>query len=390
MANLSIVGSHTVNGVSRLHSDILTKTIFSDFYHYEPHKFTNVTNGIAHRRWLCYSNPELSALLTECIGSGFKKNPEELKNLRKFADDKSVLNQLNTIKKDNKENFAKLIKDRTGIILNTDSLFDVQIKRLHEYKRQLMNAMNIISLYQELKANPDADIVPRTFIFGAKAAPGYRMAKEIIKLIWCLGEEIAKDKKISEKLRVLFIENYCVTMAEALVPAAELSEQISLAGKEASGTGCMKLMINGALTIGTDDGANIEMKAEAGDENMFTFGLTAEEAQYIWAMDYKSSKYYHENQILQNVVNSLSAGYNGESFSHIAEYLLHADPFMCMADFESYRKTQKHVDKVYLDREAWNKKSLYNIAGAGKFAADRSIMEYADRIWHIERLNGKN
>ena len=389
MANLSVVGSNHVNGVSEIHSGILKDITFKDFYRIWPEKFDNVTNGIAHRRWLCYSNPKLSSLITDCIGDGFKKNPEELKNLRKFADDKSVLNQLNTIKKDNKESFAKLIKDRTGIILNTDSLFDVQIKRLHEYKRQLMNAMNIISLYQELKANPDADIVPRTFIFGAKAAPGYRMAKEIIKLIWCLGEEIAKDKKISEKLRVLFIENYCVTMAEALVPAAELSEQISLAGKEASGTGCMKLMINGALTIGTDDGANIEMKAEAGDENMFTFGLTAEEAQYIWAMDYKSSKYYHENQILQNVVNSLSAGYNGESFSHIAEYLLHADPFMCMADFESYRKTQKHVDQVYRDREAWNKKSLYNIAGAGKFAADRSIMEYADRIWHIERLNGK-
>ena len=386
MANLAIIGSHHVNGVSEIHSGILKDITFKNFYRVWPEKFDNVTNGIAHRRWLCYSNPQLSKLITDCIGDGFKKDPTELKNLRKFADDKAVLDKLESIKKKNKENFAKLMKERNGIILNTDSLFDVQIKRLHEYKRQLMNAMNIIHMYQILKENPDANIQPRTFIFGAKAAPGYHMAKEIIKLIWNLSEEIAKDKKISEKLRVVFIENYCVTMAEALVPAAELSEQISLAGKEASGTGCMKLMINGALTIGTSDGANIEMMAEAGEENMFTFGLTAEEAAYIWAMDYKSSKYYHESQTLQKVVNSLSAGFNGQSFSHIAEYLLHADPFMCMADFESYRRTQMQVADVYADREKWNKMSLYNIAGAGKFAADRSINEYADRIWNIKRM----
>ena len=386
MANLSIIGSHHVNGVSEIHSGILRDITFKNFYRIWPEKFDNVTNGIAHRRWLCYSNPSLTKLITDCIGDGFKKDPTELMGLRKFAEDDEVLERLEKIKKQNKVNFAKLMKEKTGVILNTDSLFDVQIKRLHEYKRQLMNAMNIIYMYQLLKENPDLDIQPRTFIFGAKAAPGYHMAKEIIKLIWCLSQEIAKDKRISEKLRVVFIENYCVTMAEALVPAAELSEQISLAGKEASGTGCMKLMINGALTIGTLDGANIEMMAEAGEENMFTFGLKADEAQYIWQMGYKSSKYYHENQILQKVVNSLSAGYNGESFSHIAEYLLHSDPFMCMADFESYRKTQLEVARVYADRKEWNKKSLYNIAGAGKFAADRSIDEYASRIWNIERL----
>ena len=386
MANLSIIGSHHVNGVSEIHSGILRDITFKNFYRVWPEKFDNVTNGIAHRRWLCYSNPSLTKLITDCIGDGFKKEPTELMGLRKFAEDEEVLARLEKIKKQNKVNFAKLMKEKTGVVLNTDSLFDVQIKRLHEYKRQLMNAMNIIYMYQLLKENPDLDIQPRTFIFGAKAAPGYHMAKEIIKLIWCLSQEIAKDKRISEKLRVVFIENYCVTMAEALVPAAELSEQISLAGKEASGTGCMKLMINGALTIGTLDGANIEMMAEAGEENMFTFGLKADEAQYIWQMGYKSSKYYHENLVLQKIVNSLSAGYNGESFSHIAEYLLHSDPFMCMADFESYRKCQLEVANVYADRKEWNKRSLYNIAGAGKFAADRSIGEYADRIWNIERL----
>ncbi len=386
MANLAIIGSHHVNGVSEIHSGILRDITFKNFYRIWPEKFDNVTNGIAHRRWLCYSNPSLSRLITDCVGDGFKKEPTQLAGLRAYADDDAVLEKLGKIKAENKVKFAKLMKDKTGVVLNTDSLFDVQIKRLHEYKRQLMNAMNIIHMYQMLKENPDLDIQPRTFIFGAKAAPGYHMAKEIIRLIWCLSQEIAKDKKISEKLRVVFIENYCVTMAEALVPAAELSEQISLAGKEASGTGCMKLMINGALTIGTLDGANIEMMEQAGEENMFTFGLSAEEAQYIWSMDYKSSKYYHENQILQQVVNSLSAGYNGESFSHIAEYLLHSDPFMCMADFESYRKAQLEVARVYADQREWNKRSLYNIAGAGKFAADRSIKEYADRIWNIERL----
>ena len=386
MANLAIIGSNHVNGVSRIHSEILKDMTFKNFYRMYPERFDNVTNGVAHRRWLCYSNPGLTELITDCIGDGFKKEPDQLRGLRDFADDKAVLEKLETIKRANKESFAKLVLDRTGETLNCDSVFDVQIKRLHEYKRQLLNAMNIVGLYLDLKDNPNADIRPQTFIFGAKAAPGYRMAKEIIKLIWCLGEDIKKDKKISEKLKVLFMEDYNVTMAETLVPAAEISEQISLAGKEASGTGCMKLMLNGALTVGTADGANIEMMEECGEENMFMFGLSAKEAEELWSMGYHSADFYNRNERLQRIVNSFSAGFNGQSFSHISEYLLVSDPFMCMADFDSYNSIHEEIMRVYSDREKWNRMSLMNIAGAGKFAADRSIKEYADRIWHLKRL----
>ncbi len=386
MANLSIVASHHINGVAEIHSNILKDSTFKNFYRMWPEKFDNVTNGVAHRRWLCYSNPKLAALISDCIGDDYRKEPTALAGLRAFADDKNVLNRLEEIKKDNKKAFAEIVKERTGEVINPNSIFDVQIKRLHEYKRQLLNAMHIIGLYQELKADPNADILPQTFIFGAKAAPGYRMAKEIIKLIWCLGEEIKKDKRISEKLRVLFMEDYNVTLAEKLVPAAEISEQISLAGKEASGTGCMKLMLNGALTIGTADGANIEMAREAGEENMFMFGLTAPEADNLRSMGYHSSDYYNANERLQYIVNSLNAGYNGQSFSHLSEYLLVHDPYMCMADFESYRHIHLKSSETYRDRDTWNRMALMNIAGAGRFAADRSIGEYADRIWNIKRI----
>ncbi|MBQ3528543.1 MAG: glycogen/starch/alpha-glucan phosphorylase [Clostridia bacterium] len=390
MANLAIVGSHHINGVSEIHSNILKDITFRNFCRMWPEKFDNVTNGIAHRRWLTYSNPGLAGLLSDCIGDGYKKNPTELANLRKYKDDKAVLDRLSEIKKANKESFAKHYFEKTGILLNTDTVFDVQIKRLHEYKRQLLNAMNIIDLYLQLKEDPCARVLPQTFIFGAKAAPGYRMAKEIIRLIWNIGEDISKDKRISEKLRVVFLEDYNVTTAEKLIPAAELSEQISLAGKEASGTGCMKLMINGALTIGTADGANIEMAEEAGDGNLFMFGLSAPEVENIRSMGYHPADYYNRNERLQKVVNSFSQGFNGQSFSHISEYLLVHDPFMCMADFESYRRKHLEVNELYLnDPTEWNRKSLMNIAGAGKFAADRSVGEYADRIWNIERMTGK-
>ncbi len=286
----------------------------------------------------------------------------------------------------NKENFAEIVKQRTGIVLDCGSVFDVQIKRLHEYKRQLLSAMQIIGLYLTLKDNPDADIRPQTYIFGAKAAPGYRMAKEIIRLIWCLAKEIDSDKRISEKLKVVFMEDYNVTMAESLIPAAEISEQISLAGKEASGTGCMKLMLNGAITLGTADGANIEMMEEAGKENMFIFGLSASEAENLHNKGYHPSDYYNSSERLQQIVNSLSAGFDGQSFAPMSEYLLVNDPFMCMADFESYRNIHEEIMHTYGDREKWNRMSLMNIAGAGKFAADRSITEYAQRIWHLSRL----
>ncbi len=389
MANLAMVASHHINGVSQIHSDILKDITFRNFYRMWPERFDNVTNGIAHRRWLCYSNPALSSLLSDCIGDGYKKKPTDLANFRRFAKDETVLARLGEIKKANKESFAKHIYEKTGVALNTETVFDVQIKRLHEYKRQLLNALNIIDLYLTLKDDPNADVLGQTFIFGAKAAPGYRMAKEIIRLIWNIGEDIAKDKRISEKLRVLFLEDYNVTTAEKLVPAAEVSEQISLAGKEASGTGCMKLMINGALTVGTADGANIEMAEEAGEGNLFMFGLSAPEAENLRSMGYHPADFYNKNERLQRIVNSFSQGFNGQSFSHISEYLLIHDPFMCMADFESYRKMHKDVNDLYAnDPMEWNRKSLMNIAGAGKFAADRSVGEYADRIWNIKRMTG--
>ena len=390
MANLSVIASHTVNGVSKLHSSILRESTFKDFYRMYPQKFDNVTNGIAHRRWLCYSNPGLASLIDDCIGPDYRHRPEELAQLAKFADDAAVLDRLRGIKHDNKIRFAKLLYDKTGKRIDTHSVFDVQIKRLHEYKRQLLNALNIISLYLDLKENPDLDIQPQTFIFGAKAAPGYAMAKRIIKLLCMIGKDIEQNPRIREKLNVVFLENYCVSMAEALIPSAEISEQISLAGKEASGTGCMKLMINGALTIGTLDGANVEMQTAAGKDNMFIFGLTSAEVEQLWLSGYRSATYYAANEKLARVVNFLNVGFAGESFADIASYLLGgqgiADPYMCMADFESYRSTHEAMIAAYQDKEHWNRMSLYNIAAAGHFAADRSIEEYAQRIWKQKKI----
>ena len=390
MANLCVAACHSVNGVSALHSQILKDTVFNDYYRLTPEKFTNVTNGIAHRRWLCQANPELTSLLCDTIGDGFIVDGSELSKFKAFADDKAVLEKLGKIKNNNKKRFADYIYKTTGVKLDTDSVFDIQVKRLHEYKRQEMNALHILNKYLEIKENPNGNHTPHTYIFGAKAAPGYYFAKEIIRLIWNIGEEIAKDPVISQKLRVIFLENYNVTEAETLIPAAELSQQISLAGKEASGTGCMKLMINGALTIGTADGANIEMSEEAGDGNLFTFGLSATEVENIRTMGYHPGEYYNGNSRLQRVVNRLNQGFNGQSFAHISKYLLADDPFMCMADFESYRMMHNEVNNLYEnDPTEWNRKSLMNIAGAGKFAADRAVTEYADRFWNIKRMTGK-
>ena len=392
MANLSVIGSHSINGVSKLHSDILVNSVFKDFHKMYPERFTNVTNGIAHRRWLCYSNPKLAGLIEELIGDTYRKNPEELDNLRKFASNKSVLDKLAEIKLENKKTFADKLYKKTGVVLDPNSLFDVQIKRLHEYKRQLLNALNIISLYVDIKENPNKDIQPQTFLFGAKAAPGYYMAKDIIKLICYIQKDIEQNPKIKEKLQVVFLEDYNVSMAEALVPAAEISEQISLAGKEASGTGCMKLMMNGALTIGTYDGANVEMVAATGDENMFIFGLNCNEVDDLWLKGYHSYDFYTANEKLRKAVDYLNVGFAGQSFSNIANYLLTshqgvADPFMCMADFESYSMTRDKALNAYANKREWNKMSLINIAASGFFAADRSINEYAQRIWNIHRLN---
>lgn len=389
MANLCIVGSHSVNGVSELHSEIIKDSIFHDFYEYTPDKFTNVTNGIAHRRWLNQSNPELCALLDECIGAGYDKDASKLAEFKKFENDKSVLARLDEIKAIKKRQFADYAKRTQGIVIDPNTVFDVQAKRMHEYKRQLLNALHIISVYNALRDNPDLDIVPKTYIFGAKAASGYDMAKQIMKLICFLAEDIRKNPKINEKLNVVYMENYNVTMSEMLMPATEISEQISLAGKEASGTGNMKFMINGALTIGTLDGANVEMAQHAGEENIYIFGLKAEEVKEIWQNGYNSSAYYNKDYNMRRVLESLIVGFNGTSFSEISNYLLRrapvADPYMCLADFESYITTQNALSDLYRNhKQEWNKKSLNNIAAAGYFAADRSIREYATRIWNLK------
>lgn len=391
MANLSVIGSHKVNGVSALHSDIIKNSIFNGFYQIWPEKFTNVTNGIAHRRWLCQSNPELCGLLNDCIGDGYVKDAIQLSKFKKFADDESVLKRLNEIKQIKKKQFADYAFKKEGVVIDPNSVFDVQAKRMHEYKRQLLNTMNIIALYADLLDDPDKDIQPQTFIFGAKAAPGYLRAKQFIKLICYLAEDIKKHPKIREKLNVVYMEDYNVTMAEKMIPATEVSEQISLAGKEASGTGNMKFMINGALTIGTLDGANVEMSETVGQDNIFIFGLRADEVEEMWSKGYNASLQYNQNPLIRRIVEMLLRGFNGESFSEIANYLLTgtpvADPYMCMADFESYHQTQNKVKDLYrTDKKLWSKISLNNIASAGIFAADRSIKEYADNIWHLKPL----
>lgn len=391
MANLSVVGSHSVNGVSALHSEIIKEELFHGFYQLWPDKFTNVTNGIAHRRWLCQSNPELSALLNDCIGDGYVKNASELIHFKKFENDKSVLKQLTEIKQLKKRQFAEYAYKKSGFVIDPETIFDVQAKRMHEYKRQLLNVMNIISLYSDLRDDPNKDVVPQTFIFGAKAAPGYLRAKQIIKLICYLSEEIKKNPKIQEKLNVVYMEDYNVTMAEKLMPASEVSEQISLAGKEASGTGNMKFMINGAITIGTLDGANVEMSEAVGEQNIFIFGLRANEVEEMWQKGYNASLYYNQNDHLRKIIEMLIRGFNGESFSDMANYLLTgapvADPYMCMADYESYAVTQQKVKNLYAtDKVAWSKISLNNIANAGIFSADRSIKEYAENIWKLKPL----
>lgn len=391
MANLSVYGSHSVNGVAALHSEIIKKSVFKDYYEFTPYKFTNVTNGIAYRRWLCQANPELTSLLVECIGDGFVHDSMKLADFKKFEDDKTVLKKLEEIKAVKKQQFADYAYKKQGFVIDPSSIYDTQAKRLHEYKRQLLNALNIIDTYLDLRDNPDMDIHPKTYIFGAKAAPGYSMAKQIIKLINFISEEIRKDKKISSKLNVVFMEDYNVTMSEMLMPASEISEQISLAGKEASGTGNMKFMINGALTIGTLDGANVEMAEAVGEDNIFIFGHKSNEVDDIWRAGYSSSTYYNESPRLRRIIEALIIGFNGQSFSDMANYLLTgspvADPYMCMADFTSYSKTQRELSELYAkDKMKWNQISLRNIAAAGYFAADRSIKDYAENIWNLKPL----
>ncbi len=383
MATLCVAVSHSVNGVSKLHSEIIKDSVFHDEFENTPEKFKNVTNGIAYRRWLYQSNKGLTDLLTETIGTKFIKDGAELEKFRAFENDQSVLEKLVAVKKENKQKFAKYVKHNTGIILNTDSIFDVQVKRLHEYKRQHLNVMNILADYSYLLQNPDADFTPKTYIFAAKAAPGYYLAKQIIKMIWAISEEIRKNPRISQKLQVIFLENYCVTLSELLMPASEISEQISLAGTEASGTGNMKFMLNGAVTLGTLDGANIEINDAAGEGNNIIFGMKTEEVNALKASGYKPEEYFNNNPLIHEAIERMYHGINGCTFNDIANSLKDRDPYMVLADFDDYRRAQKFSTECYNDTMKWAKMSLNNIAGAGIFSADRAVTEYAENIWHL-------
>ena len=385
MANLCVAVCTAVNGVSALHSDILRKDLFKNACVMMPEKFQNVTNGIDHRRWLSEINPGLDSLIRELAGGdGYLMQPQELKKLEAYADDASVLERLAQIKHANKENLARHVKRASDIVLNPDAIFDVQAKRLHEYKRQLLNVLHIISLYQQLQDNPNMQMQPHTFLFGAKAAPGYAVAKRIIHLINSLADQIKNDPICKDKLQVAFLENYRVSLAEVLMPASEVSQQISLAGKEASGTGNMKFMMNGALTVGTLDGANVEMHEVLGDENMFLFGMHADEVVRIKQQGYMPQILYAQNERLRRVIDQLKRGFrDGVSYDDLVQRLLMNDEYMLLQDFDSYCDAEKRVAKVYADPTAWNRMSLYNIARSGIFAADRSVAEYADNIWHV-------
>ena len=385
MAYLCVVGSHSVNGVAKLHSQIIKDTIFHDFYKIQPGKFTNVTNGIASRRWLMQSNPRLNGLIQELIGDGFLHDFSLLEGLGKYRDDKTVLQRLAEIKAANKLDFARWLGEERGIVLDPSSLFDVQVKRLHEYKRQHLNALHILWQYLELKDHPQEEFQPKTYLFGAKAAPGYYLAKQIIKFICDLSELIDGDPAVKDRLRVVFLEEYNVTMSERLMPASEISEQISLAGTEASGTGNMKLQLGGALTLGTLDGANVEISEAVGEDNIFIFGMRTAQVAQLKARGYHPGEFISGSQRLQRILGFLDANRGRyASFGEIANYLRCSDPYMAVADFESYADTQRELSRLYAGENlSWQQKSLSNIAGSGRFCADRAIQEYAQEIWHL-------
>lgn len=383
MANLSVIGGHCVNGVAELHSEILKDTVFNDYYRLYPERFTNVTNGIAHRRWLCQSNPGLTKLLDSTIGDGYKTNAAKLAAFEEYKNDKAVIEELQKIKYENKVRLANMIKRNQGITLDPNTVFDVQAKRLHEYKRQHMNALHIISDYLAIKANPNGNFTPKTYLFAAKAAPGYYLAKDIIKMINNIADMIDKDPDVRGKLKVAYLEDYRVTLAETLMPAADLSEQISLAGTEASGTGNMKLMINGAITIGTEDGANVEMHRAVGDDNIIIFGMSAEEVASL-KPHYNPQAIYQKNNNIHSVIDLLQNPHYGIESPSVVSSLINADPYMVLADFDSYCDAHRKADSLYNDKELWGKMSVVNIAKAGIFASDRAIMDYAKNIWHTK------
>ncbi|MGO8828165.1 MAG: glycogen/starch/alpha-glucan phosphorylase [Steroidobacteraceae bacterium] len=390
MAHLACVGSHAINGVADLHTELLKRDVLKDFYELWPRKFSNKTNGVTPRRWMVLSNPQLSDLITEHIGDGWIKDLAQLKRLEPLAEDAGFRARWREIKQHNKHSFAALALNRTGIVLDPNSMFDVLVKRIHEYKRQHLQVLHIVALYHSIKSNPSLAVQPRCFIFGGKAAPGYHLAKLMIKLITAVGDVINRDPDVRDRLRVVFLPNFNVTNGQRVYPAADLSEQISTAGKEASGTGNMKFCMNGALTIGTLDGANIELREEIGAENFFLFGLSAQEVYAMKARGYRPMDFYSGNQRLREVIDLIRSGFfsrgDTELFRPLIDSLMHYDPYMLFADFESYLEAQARVSEAYGDAERWTRMSILNTARSGKFSSDRTIREYCTEIWRAKAV----
>lgn len=389
MANLAVVGSHSVNGVAALHTEIIKNHVFRDFYEMYPERFNNKTNGITQRRWLKCANPDQANLIGKVIGNGWSTDLYKLTQLRPLADDPAFTAQWQQVKRANKERLAEYILDHNCIKVNVDSMFDCQVKRIHEYKRQLLNVLHAITLYNRIKANPGGDFVPRTVIFSGKAAPAYTIAKLVIRLITAVGDVVNNDPEVGDRLKVVFLANYSVSLAEKIFPAADLSEQISTAGTEASGTGNMKFALNGALTIGTLDGANIEIMEEVGRENIFIFGMNADEVEELRRRGYNPKEYCNRNQELKKVLGMIAEGHfspaNRELFRPLVDILINqGDHYMLLADYASYVACQEEVSRLYLDREQWARKSILNCAGMGKFSSDRTIDEYAREIWGVK------
>ncbi|XP_059485606.1 glycogen phosphorylase [Neocloeon triangulifer] len=388
MAHLCIVGSHAVNGVAAIHSQILKDSVFRDFYEMEPEKFQNKTNGITPRRWLLLCNPALSDIICEKIGETWTVHLEELQQLKQWAEDAGFQRAVQKAKQENKMKLSELLHKEYGVEINPSSIFDIQVKRIHEYKRQLLNCLHIITMYNRIKKNPNAPFVPRTVMVGGKAAPGYYMAKNIIRLICAVGNVINNDPIVGDKLKVIYLENYRVTLAEKIMPAADLSEQISTAGTEASGTGNMKFQLNGALTIGTLDGANIEMAEEMGRENIFIFGMDVKEVDALHQKGYNAHDYYNRLPELKQCIDQIQNGFfsagNPDTFKDLVNALLYHDRFLLLADYESYIACQDKVSQTYNDQQQWTKMAIHNIASSGKFSSDRTIAEYAREIWGVE------
>uniref|UniRef100_A0A8D3BN38 Alpha-1,4 glucan phosphorylase n=1 Tax=Scophthalmus maximus TaxID=52904 RepID=A0A8D3BN38_SCOMX len=388
MAHLCIVGSHAVNGVAQIHSDILTATIFKDFYEMEPHKFQNKTNGITPRRWLVMCNPGLAEVIAERIGEDFIRDLDQLQGLRKYVNDEAFIRDVAKVKQENKLKFSVHLEEHYKVKINPNSMFDIQVKRIHEYKRQLLNCLHIITFYNRIKKEPNKQWTPRTVMIGGKAAPGYHTAKMIIRMITAIGEVVNNDPVVGDRLKVIFLENYRVTLAERAIPAADLSQQISTAGTEASGTGNMKFMLNGALTIGTMDGANVEMAEEAGEDNIFIFGMRVDDVDALDMRGYHAEEYYKRLPELKQAIDQIAGGFfspkQPDMFKEIVNMLMHHDRFKVFADYEDYMKCQEKVNALYKNPKEWTKKVIHNIAGCGKFSSDRTIAQYAREIWGME------